>query len=529
VLSKTLLVASAAVACQANHLVFSVHNLATVPWILVDETKAGPTHGYRLGLQAGSSAGETEAVDGPAQFTVAPGATLTFEAGTAVRSIDRLSLRLQPVPGHSQPPQPGAGLALPIMYASREEACHPGGAAFDMHTFVIRKDGLIAVRFMNSLIDQEPTDLAAAPPRTEGSPADLRVHSKRRLDDHLTPPGEDQGEGLAVRKRVRSGEDGTLERARPVVEAPGPDALRKGWTAPEESKANPASSFSSSSSSYACLSALELSDPDGHAITVQGEAVRQDVAASAMFLGHEEGQILAAHLDLTVDVHIPLQGRRDSANRIRIDARSRFGGGEPGPPREDGLILLLRGRHYTILRPASPAEEAPFVLMDGTPCIELTRTVAGGEAPLIPNDGHCLITALHFLKHGTVTAPVRAYRRHVADQLSCRALNAMAGELAEEVIAGPHGIEPDGCFSTLGPALSLCLNWDRDFIARYAAAILKQRLLLEIAIMEAELQRLARRTEELRRVKQAEEELGVAMERAVLAALLQALPGRPPV
>jgi hypothetical protein len=399
---------------------------------------------------------------------------------------------------------------------------------------VIREDGLLVVRFMYNSINQEPAspslhDLTTPPPRPEGPPADLRVHSKRRLD----LPGEDQGDGLAVRKRgrageappgpgfplaagSRSGEDGKLERVRPVLEDPGPDALRRGWTAPEESKANPASG---SSSSFACLPEPALSDPDGHPITVQGEAVRQDVAASAMFLGHEAGQILAAHLDLTVDVHIPLQGRRDGANRIRIDARSRFGGGEPGPPREDGLVLLLRGRHYTILRPASPAEAAPFVLMDGTPCTELTRSVAGGEAPLIPNDGHCLITALHFLKYGTVTAPVPTYRRHVADRLSCRALNVMAGELAEEVIAGPHGIEPGGCFSTLGPALSLCLNMDRDFNARYAAAVLKQRLLLEIAAMEAELQHRARYTE--------------ILQRAVLASLLasgtQALPGRPPV
>ncbi|NTV75641.1 MAG: hypothetical protein HGA66_15735 [Holophaga sp.] len=204
------------------------------------------------------------------------------------------------------------------------------------------------------------------------------------------------------------------------------------------------------------------------------EALREDLAGSAMFLGNDEGQLLAASLGLTLDVHIPIGERKDGEGRVVVGARSRFGA--PGPPaaRRDGLILLSMGRHYTVLRPASPAEKGSFVLEDGTPYQEVTQTVAtpgGGlrQAPMIPSDGHCLIGALHYLHFGSPASAdqVGAHRRLVASRMSVEALNTLATELINEVLAGVYLVLPNGCFPTLGPAFSRSLQADAGFMEAY--------------------------------------------------------------
>jgi hypothetical protein len=208
------------------------------------------------------------------------------------------------------------------------------------------------------------------------------------------------------------------------------------------------------------------------------DALREDVAESRMFLGHDEGQALATLLGLTVDVHMILEDRSgprtDDLGRTVIGIRSRFGTGNQPAPRQDGLALLSVQRHYTVLRPAFPSEVARYATTGGLPCVEITRPGpgSGGSAPrvpVIPSDGHCLISSLHYLNYGEVPSleQVRAYRKRVADSLAPGVLAALAKELAEDVLKEGRPLLPDGCFAGLGPRFSLVLQADPEWRFRY--------------------------------------------------------------
>jgi len=208
------------------------------------------------------------------------------------------------------------------------------------------------------------------------------------------------------------------------------------------------------------------------------DALREDLAESRMFLGHDEGQVLAGLLGLTLDVHMVLEDRSgprtDDMGRTVIGIRSRFGPGHQPTPRHDGLALLRVQRHYTVLRPAFPSEVARYVTTSGVPCVEITRPGpgSGGSAqrvPLIPSDGHCMISSLHYLIHGEAPGPeqVRWYRRRVADGLAPEILATLAKELAEDVLKEGRPLLPDGCFAGLGPRFSLALLADPEWSFRY--------------------------------------------------------------
>jgi len=448
ILAVPALVAMGTFPCQANHQVFSVQNLTSVPWDLVDETEAASGHGYRLDLLSPDTVQENPRIlKGKARFTLHPGATLTFLAQTGPRCLDYLTLRLQSGPGSARLPASAASLHLPVIYGSWEEACGPDWEPFAMNAFVIRDDGTIAIRYLQTRMGPLP----GQEPNRESPKALPRARPIRRVrrtlgDECKTQPGKD----LPV----------APSRTPMVAPAEDPDAsawplLPVGRTLPEERKTE----------AWHDLAVV----PPGSPV----EALREDLAGSAMFLGNDEGQILAASLGLTLDVHIPIGEGKDGEGRVVVGARSRFGAPGPLAARRDGLILLNWHRHYTVLRPASPAEKGAFVLEDGTPYQEVTRTVAGPgglrEVPMIPSDGHCLVGALHYLHFGVAPGPdqVAAHRRLVAGRMSVEALNTLGSELADEIIGGAHLLLPNGCFATLGPAFSRVLQANAQFMDIY--------------------------------------------------------------
>jgi len=452
ILAVPALVALGTLPCQANHQVFSVQNLTRVPWDLVDATQGKPGNGLRLEVLR---PGKPRIARGAARFTVEPGTTLTFLAETGPRTMDYLTLNLQSGPGSARLPVPGARVHLPVPYGSWEEACAPGWEPFEMNAFVIRDDGSVVIRYLSNI----------------GSPA------PRQEPDQEPPKALPRSRPIRRAKRALGGE----RKAQPgpalhLTPLPSPmDVLPEDPAGggrplpllkplPEERKTGPS--------------------PDlhvAHAISPV-EALREDLAGSAKFLGNDEGQHLAASLGLTLDVHIPIGERKDGEGRVVIGARSRFGPPGPLAARRDGLILLSMGRHYTVLRPASPAEKGMFVLEDGAPYQEVTRTEAapgGGlrQVPMIPSDGHCLIGALHYLHFGSPASldQVGAHRRLVAARMSVEALDTLAAELADEVLAGVYPILPNGCFPTLGPAFSRSLQASSHFMEVYDWAVTLQK------------------------------------------------------
>jgi len=483
ILAVPALVALGTLPCQANHQVFSVQNLTRVPWDLVEETPGKPGNGPRLEVL---HRGKPRIARGKARFTVEPGATLTFLAETGPRSVGYLTLNLQSGPGSARLPVPGARVHLPVPYGSWEEACAPGWEPFEMNAFVIRDDGSVVIRYMKDI----------------GSPAPPQE------PDQEPPKALPRSRPIRRAKRVLGGERKAQPgHALPLTPLPSPmDVL------PEDP---PAERTSPDATKTECSLFLPLTplasplgvpwedpagggcplpplpeerktgpSPDLHvALAISPvEALREDLAGSAMFLGNDEGQHLAASLGLTMDVHIPIGERKDGEGRVVVGARSRFGPPGPLAARRDGLILLSMGRHYTVLRPASPAEKGLFVLEDGAPYQEVTRTVAapgGGlrQVPMIPSDGHCLIGALHYLHFGSPASPdqVGAHRRLVAGRMSVEALNTLAAELADEVLAGVYPILPNGCFPTLGPAFSRSLQASSHFMEVYNWAVTLQQ------------------------------------------------------
>jgi len=210
------------------------------------------------------------------------------------------------------------------------------------------------------------------------------------------------------------------------------------------------------------------------------EALRQDLAHSPMFIGTDEGGLLAQRMDLVLDVHATLTSAvqdllRDAMGRKRINPVTRLGAAGVPAPRPDGRILLHLGRHYTVARPAAPGEPGQFVDAEGSAYVEITREAAGLEnpVPVIPSDGHCLIASLHFLKHGKLPDPgqVSAYRAQVAMDLAPEALSNLVLEMAEEVVRQPHPMLDNGCFATLGPRVSALLENDPHFMKRYHLAV----------------------------------------------------------
>jgi len=324
-----------------------------------------------------------------------------------------------------------------------------------MNAFAIRDDGSIAIRYlkdkMGPLPGQEPNrEYPKALPRARP----IRRVRRTRAEEGKSQPGKVLPAALAPAPVE-------ARRGNPAGSALPP--LPAGRTLPEERKTEASQD----------LPVAPASSPV--------EALREDLAGSAMFLGNDEGQILAGSLGLTLDVHIPIGDRKDGEGRVVVGARSRFGAPGPLAARRDGLILLNMRRHYTVLRPTSPAEKGAFVLEDGTPYQEVTRTVAapGGlrEVPMIPSDGHCLVSALHYLHFGAAPGPdqVAAHRRLVADRMSVDALNALGSELADEIIEGAYLLLPNGCFATLGPAFSRTLQTNAQFMDIYNWALALQQ------------------------------------------------------
>lgn len=507
ILSVPALVAMGTLPCQAHHLVFSVQNLSKVPWDLVDETETMPGDGYRLGLLSPESGpANPRILGGMARFTVEPRATLTFFAETGSQWMTRLTLNLQSGPGSVQLPAPGAGLQLPVLHGSWIEACGPGWVPLEANAFVINDDGLMTVRHVKPIKrrasrkkpDPEP---AKALPDTRPT----RYAKRVRIDEQKAEPSHDLSlPGLVSLTNVHA--SGPAASAGPLPPGgqmpPDEPKTERSLFAPLTPLVSPMAAPREDPAGGGRPVLLLTPFPEEHktgagldaAPAISSlEALREDLAGSAMFLGNDEGQILAASLGLTLDVHIPIGEWKDGEGRVVIGVRSRFGAPGPLAARRDGLILLNMGRHYTVLRPASPAEIGSFVLeVDGTPYQEVTQTVAapgGGlrQAPMIPSDGHCLIGALHYLHFGSPASAdqVGAHRRLVAGRMSDEALNTLATELTSEVLAGVYLVLPNGCFPTLGPAFSRSLQADTRFREAFNRTVNlqqeKQMALLELS------------------------------------------------
>lgn len=460
------LVLMAGLPCAAEHTVISVQNLTAVPWDLVDTTQApsGATYWLDL-LQPGAGPDPESKSAGARVFPVAPGATVTLAVQTSSRRVARLSFALRPGPGNTRPPVAGASLHPTVGYRSWGEATDGAGQPHPLNRFTIQPNG----SFGSGALPITPVLLGTGlpgdlrPPRPpEGPGGEGRFPTVQRLEGKAAL----KGNGLEIledghrarfpartrgrsRKRAPLAWNGGMPPAgpdpapRPTPLAP-PPALNGAVAAPSEA-----------------------------------EALRRDLAESTMFLGHEAGQWLAERLGLGVDVHIPVRRHPDGMGRTVIGARSRFGPLLPTATPVDGLILLNHLRHFTLLRPASPEEEARFVTEDGRPFREITRTVpdprGNREAPVIPADGHCLVSALHYLRAGALPEPsqVWRYRAEMAARAGDEALATLVAELRREILAEGFQLLPEGRFATLGPAFSARLTQDPTFMAQYEAALRK--------------------------------------------------------
>ena len=219
-------------------------------------------------------------------------------------------------------------------------------------------------------------------------------------------------------------------------------------------------------------------------------AYRQDLVNMAypMFLDLSvEGQVLADRLGLGVEV-------------LRVD---------PTAPKDDGrrplrlltylnedclddfspYALLASHRHFSVVRftrdleDGDPAAcEAPTYYQ--VECAEELGYVEAGESRAdgtvrpVPGDGHCLISALWFLRHERFpdAAQIHGLRQLIAGDLENDQILEAVGGIRADLLRDPAQFPlVEGRFATLGPALSAWLMQSPGFLAAREASLAEHR------------------------------------------------------
>jgi hypothetical protein len=192
-----------------------------------------------------------------------------------------------------------------------------------------------------------------------------------------------------------------------------------------------------------------------------------------VFLNQNAASIIARDLNLGVAILVVSrrashQGRPVLELGAQIDEQKQ----EPSNP----YLLLCDGGHYSLLLPSeAPQERDGYYLFDeGVHKSYAEAVVDPGEgfgAPRrIPADGNCLITSLHFLRHGRFPDPAEIARLRglVAGSLTgeqvADALSAMRSDLIHHAAETPF---EDGAFPGYGPLTSSLLQDSHpEFMAR---------------------------------------------------------------
>jgi len=192
-----------------------------------------------------------------------------------------------------------------------------------------------------------------------------------------------------------------------------------------------------------------------------------------VFLNQNAASIIARDLNLGVAILVVSHGASHQGRPV-------LGlGAQINEKKEDSsspYLLLCDGGHYSLLLPSeAPQERDGYYLLDeGVHKSYAEAVVDPGEgfgAPRrIPADGNCLITSLHFLKHGRFPDPPEIARLRglvaggLTDEQVADALGAMRSDLIHHAAETPF---EGGAFPGYGPLTSSLLQEsDSEFMAR---------------------------------------------------------------
>jgi len=198
-----------------------------------------------------------------------------------------------------------------------------------------------------------------------------------------------------------------------------------------------------------------------------------------VFLNQDAAMIIANELQLGVSIFVVAhdaihQGRPVLEVGAQIDEKQE---GASSP-----YLLLCDAGHYSLLLPSeAPPQFMGFYLHEagiykgyGETALDPGKGIEGGPRR-VPADGNCLITCLHFLKHGRFPDPSEIFRlrslvsgKLTEDQVA-DALGAMRSHLILHALETPF---EGGAFPGYGPLTSdLLQTRDSDFIARRRKAL----------------------------------------------------------
>jgi hypothetical protein len=263
-----------------------------------------------------------------------------------------------------------------------------------------------------------------------------------------------------------------------------------------------------------------------------------------VFLNQNATSIIARDLNLGVAILVASRGTSHQGRPVlelgaQIDEKKE----EPSSP----YLLLCEGGHYSLLLPSeAPQERDGYYLLDeGVHKSYAEAVVDPGEGfgtpRRIPADGNCLITSLHFLKHGRFPDPAEIARLRglvaasLTEEQVADALGAMRSDLIHHAAETPF---EGGAFPGYGPlASSLLQASDPDFMARrnqvlevqfQHAAETELRLAGQLSWQQAKARAVAEAAAAARLAREREAKGLSPKERAMVAAyrsgLLEAVP-----
>lgn len=308
-----------------------------------------------------------------------------------------------------------------------------------------------------------------------GSIDALKVHRRRHpnpgraphpksLPDAGAPPSSSLGSPVVIESKL----EGSA--------GPSPSGSRKrarGSTSPD------GTGMEAPVSPLSVLRETEPEDDGSIASTPELElAYLEDIMHSSMFLGSEAGFILGDlfEVDVPIVCHEGDAGKGPQKVKMVSRVRRATTAFDPGTP-----VIRYHLGHYSVLRPAAPGETPDFIGESGQTYLETGVAGTDGGLRKVPADGHCLITAISFLRHGVFpdARQIADARQRIAgrlesmpDQLSLLVQEGIASIIAEgaDLIVDERGEER---FPSWGPRFSSCLNRIPRFMAAHGAKRIK--------------------------------------------------------
>jgi len=210
--------------------------------------------------------------------------------------------------------------------------------------------------------------------------------------------------------------------------------------------------------------------PEGQASLVA--AYRSDLKdmtiAVPVYLGLAEGELLARHLGVRVDVFMHAESRKTPGGIIPL---ARCATLNAARARTAPLALLHHARHYSLLRAADSDAECAYAALDGAGLLmEAGEPLPDGHGAFrrVPADGNCLLSALFFIAHGHFPdlGEVGTLREIVASALSTAQVQQAVADLRADLIQNAASSPFErGTYLTCGPRVSALLRADPTFRA----------------------------------------------------------------